>query len=695
MTGSYINKKRVLILGGGFGGVTTVQRLQQHFKRDAHVEITLVNRDNFFVFVPLLASAASGSIETLHILNPLRRMVPGITFRAEEVMEIDLQRHIVTTASPITGREVRLPYDHLVLGLGNTINLASLPGLTQHAKTMKSLGDALHLRNHVISMLEAADVETDPHIREELLTFVIAGAGYSGVETVGEINDLVHEICKNYPSLMRESIKVILLHSRERILPEMGPGLADFALKKLRQRGVDVRLQTRIAAATPHEAILNTGERIPTRTLVVTVGAAINPVLASLALPREKDRILTDSFMSVPGMPGVWALGDNAAVPNAAANGEFSPPTAQYALRQGRRLADNLAAVIRGQPQQQAPFTFPGLGQLCLVGHRAGVAELPGGLKLSGFIAWLMWRNVYLMKLPGWDRRIRVGLDWTLDLIFPPELSYINLARTQVVNQVHFEAGDFIIRQGDVGDQFYVIVSGEVDVFKELPNGEQAHLAKLGKGEYFGESALLTGRRRNANVQATTRVDLMCMGRDEFNNLAGAWLKFSESVQSLSAERGKALSSDTERSREFRTIMVSSALSAHLAGLGPLPVSAIPSSNAVNSREAAPPPPSSTSPPPPPPFLARSDGAELPLEADVLNIGRGPDNHIVVNDRRVSRRHAVLKREGTNYVLEDLGTPNGTFVNDQRIQRQVLASSDVIRLGNTMFTYRLPVAEQR
>ncbi len=682
MTGSYINKKRVLILGGGFGGVTTAQRLQQHFKRDAHVEITLVNRDNFFVFVPLLASAASGSIETLHILNPLRRMVPGITFRAEEVMEIDLQRHIVTTASPITGREVRLPYDHLVLGLGNTINLASLPGLTQHAKTMKSLGDALHLRNHVISMLE-------------LLTFVIAGAGYSGVETVGEINDLVHEICKNYPSLMRESIKVILLHSRERILPEMGPGLADFALKKLRQRGVDVRLQTRIAAATPHEAILNTGERIPTRTLVVTVGAAINPVLASLALPREKDRILTDSFMSVPGMPGVWALGDNAAVPNAAANGEFSPPTAQYALRQGRRLADNLAAVIRGQPQQQAPFTFPGLGQLCLVGHRAGVAELPGGLKLSGFIAWLMWRNVYLMKLPGWDRRIRVGLDWTLDLIFPPELSYINLARTQVVNQVHFEAGDFIIRQGDVGDQFYVIVSGEVDVFKELPNGEQAHLAKLGKGEYFGEAALLTGRRRNANVQATTRVDLMCMGRDEFNNLAGAWLKFSESVQSLSAERGKALSSDTERSREFRTIMVSSALSAHLAGLGPLPVSAIPSSNAVNSREAAPPPPSSTSPPPPPPFLARSDGAELPLEADVLNIGRGPDNHIVVNDRRVSRRHAVLKREGTNYVLEDLGTPNGTFVNDQRIQRQVLASSDVIRLGNTMFTYRLPVAEQR
>jgi len=452
------DKMRVLILGGGFGGVTTAQRLQHHFKRDPSVEITLVNRDNFFVFVPLLASAASGSIETLHILNPIRRMIPGIPFRAEEVIDIDLQRQVVTTASPITGREVRLPYDHLVLGLGNTINLASLPGLVQHGKTMKSLGDALHLRNHVISMLEAADVETDPRIRQELLTFVVAGVGYSGVETIGELNDLVHGVSKSYPSLTRESIKVILLHSRDRILPEMGPGLANFALNKLRQRGVDVRLQTRIAAATPHEAILDTGERIPTRTLIVTVGAAINPVLAPLGLPREKERILTDQFMSVPGMPGIWALGDNAGVPNTAANGEFSPPTAQYALRQGKRLADNLAAVIRGQHQQQIPFAFPGLGQLCLVGHRAGVAELAGGIKLSGFIAWLMWRNVYLMKLPGWDRRIRVGLDWGLDLIFPPELSSINLSRTQVVNQVHFEPGDFIIRQGDVGDQFYVIV---------------------------------------------------------------------------------------------------------------------------------------------------------------------------------------------------------------------------------------------
>jgi NADH dehydrogenase len=683
MAGQFANKRRVLILGGGFGGVTVAQRLQHHFKRDASVEITLVNRDNFFVFVPLLASAASGSIETLHILNPIRRMIPGISFRAEEIIAIDLNRRVVTTASPITGREVRLPYDHLVLGLGNTINLTSMPGAAQHGKTMKSLGDALHLRNHVISMLEAADVETDPHIRQELLTFVVAGAGYSGVETVGELNDLVHAVSKNYPSLTRESVKVVLLHSRERILPEMGEGLANFALAKLRQRGVDVRLKTRIAAATPHEAILSTGERIPTRTLVVTVGAAINPVLAPLTLPRDKERILTDPFMAVQGTPGIWALGDNAAVPNAAANSEFSPPTAQYALRQGKRLADNLAAVLRGQPQQQQPFAFPGLGQLCLVGHRAGVAELGGSIKLSGFIAWIMWRNVYLMKLPGWERKVRVGLDWTLDLMFPRELSYINLSRTQVINQAHYERGDFIIHQGDVGDQFYVIVSGEVEVIRELPNGAPALLAKLGQGEYFGETALLTGRRRNASVRATTPVDLICLGRDEFNDLAGAWLKFSDSLRVLSEERDKAAIGSLAHSYDFRTVMAGSLLGPRLAEL------LKPPATAAGGAETFPPP----YVPPPPPYLVRVDGAELRLEGNVLNLGRAADNHIVVNDQRVSRYHCVLKREGTNYMLEDVGSPNGTYVNNQRIQHHVLAHGDVIRLGQTMFTYRMPVTE--
>ncbi len=379
-------------------------------------------------------------------------------------------------------------------------------------------------------------------------------------------------------------------------------------------------------------------------------------------------------------MPGIWALGDNAAVPNAAANGELSPPTAQYALRQGKRLADNLAAVIRGQPQKQQPFAFPGLGQLCLVGHRAGVAELGGGIKLSGFIAWMMWRNVYLMKLPGWDRKVRIGLDWGLDLLFPRELSYINFARTQVINQAHYEPGDYIIHQGDVGDQFYVIISGEVEVIRALPNGQTALLGTLGKGEHFGESALLTGRRRNASVRATTPVDLMCLGRDEFNDLAGAWLKLSDSMQMLSEERNKALSGNIAQDHDFRTVMAGSLLGPRLAELLKASTSANPGAEI--------PPQSYVLPPPSRPYLVRSDGAELLLEGDVLNLGRAPDNHIVVNDQRVSRYHCVLKRQGTDYVLEDTGSPNGTYVNGERIVRlRALKSGDVVLVGPMKLTF--------
>jgi len=245
-----------------------------------------------------------------------------------------------------------------------------------------------------------------------------------------------------------------------------------------------------------------------------------------------------------------------------------------------------------------------------------------------------------------------------------------------VVNQAHFEPGDFIVRQGDVGDQFYVIVSGQVEVFREMPDGQKVPLAQLRQGEYFGETSLLSGKRRNASVRALGPVDLMCIGREEFHTLAGAWLKFSESVQELSEEREKVVNVGWQgagQSDDFGTILARSLLGPQLAGL-------------VKSPDKAPAAPA----PPPPPSLVRSDGAELQLEGDVLYLGRGPDNHIVVNDKLVSRRHSALKREGANYVLEDLGTTNGTHVNGQRIQRHVLAQGDVVRLGGTLFSYRVP-----
>ena len=696
-------KKRILVLGGGFGGVTTAQRLHKHFKKDPSVEITLVNRDNFFVFVPMLASAAAGSIDTLHVVNPIRRMIPGINFREEEVLGIDLRQRQVYSSSRVTGRESLLPYDHLVLGLGNVINLASLPGLAQHGKTMKSLGDALYLRNHVISMLEAADIETDARLRQEMLTFVVAGAGYSGVETVGELNDLVHSISKDYRSIDKHSLKVILLHSGSRILPEMPEELAAFALKKLRQRGVEVRLQTRIAAATPREAILQSGERIPTRTLVSTVGSAPNPVLASLNLPREKGRLITDPFMAIPDVPGLWALGDNAAVPNGSTNGEWSPPTAQYALRQGKRLADNLAAVLRGQEQKRKPFAFPGLGQLCLVGHRAGVAELFGGIKLSGFVAWMMWRNIYWAKMPSWDRKMRIGMNWGLDLVLPRDATQLSLSRTQAINQAHYEPGDLIFRQGDVGDQFYVIVSGEVDLLREK-GSQEVPIARLGPGEHFGESALIHGKRRSATARAVGPVDLIMLGRDDFSSLAGSWLKFSDSIKALSEERAN---DDVFKSRlveEFHTVFASS-----LFGSVPFPpavANPVPASS-PNGNSSLPPVANGSlhplvAPGPAPVFpaspsgpssrpsvfwLVRQDGIEVLLNSELVTLGRSQENTIVLADTQASRHHAALILKNGEYIIEDKNTSNGTFVNGRRVQNYLLEAGDKIKIGGTEFTF--------
>ena len=671
-------KTRVLILGGGFGGVATAQALAKQFKRDRSVEVTLVNRDNYFVFVPMLASAAAGSIETLHAVAPLRRLIRGVHFRAEEVVGIDLARRIVTTTSPTTGRERQLPFDHLVLALGNVINLSRMPGAAQHGKTLKTLGDALAIRNHVLAMLEAADIETDPATRHEMLTFVVAGGGFSGVEMVGELNDLVHEALRHYPSITREQVRVLLLHSGDRILPEMSASTADYAIKKLRKRGVDVRLNVRLGSATPHEAVLQGGEKIPTRTLIVAIGNAPPPVLEALAVPKDRGRIVVDEYMRVPEQPGLWALGDNAIVPNrAAANGEPSPPTAQYALRQGKQLGANIAAAIRGgQGAQLKPFAFGGLGLLCLLGHGVGVGELPGNIKLKGLLGFFMWRFVYWTKMPSFGRRVQLGVGWALDFFLQRDIVQVGLARTQTIGRAHYEPGEFIFRQGEPGDHFYMITEGEVEVVRERADGRQTVLARLGKGEYFGETALLDRRRRNASVRCATPVDVITLGRDDFATLANTWLELSQSLREVSEQR-----------------VAAAPLTTFVTGLAN--VAAARSFNGVEASMMHPTAPGAAGAAPTgPAYLVRRDsGAEVALDRDLVGLGRGPDNHVVVPDPRASRRHALIQREGASYTIEDLDTANGTWVNGRRIaERTPLRGDDVIQIGATEFTFREPQA---
>jgi NADH dehydrogenase len=409
---------RIVVLGGGFGGMYAAMRLEQIFADDPRVEVTVVNQDNFLLFTPMLHEVAASDLDFTHVVSAARKLLRYARFVNGEVQGIDLARREVTVGHGEDGRLHRLRYDHLVLGLGSVTNFYGLPGLASGAFTMRTLGDAIALRNRLISSMEEASVVDDPEVRARLLTFVVAGGGFAGVETIAAINDFARETRRFYPGLAEGDIRMVLVHSGERILPELSARLGDYAQDKLAARGVEVRLGARVKGLSAAGVELGDGSVLPTRTLVWTAGTAPHPLLAALPCAGERGRIAVDATLAVPGHPGVWSLGDCAVVPDLRRGGTC-PPTAQHATRQGRLLASNIAAVIRGG--RPRPFRFRMLGQLAALGRRSGVAQILG-LRFSGFVAWWLWRTIYLLKLPGLERKVRVALDWSLDLLFTKDL---------------------------------------------------------------------------------------------------------------------------------------------------------------------------------------------------------------------------------------------------------------------------------
>ena len=504
---------RILILGGGFGGVYTALTLERVLRRQlkrGEVEIALVSRDNYLTFQPMLPEVVSGSIGILDTITPIRRLCPRTDLYTRAIEEIDLKRRRVTLAAGVGSRQLQLRYDHLVIALGNVTSFAGQPGLSEHALPFKYLGDALVLRNHAIHALEEADIERDPKERAGLLTFVVAGGGFSGVEAVAELNDFVRAAARSFRNVRPEEIRVVLLHAGDLILPELPRNLAEFAQRLLMKRGVELRLNARLAGATAEAALLKGGDRIETRTLVSTVPGGPNPVVAALDCPKDRGRIVTDSFLQVPGLPGVWAVGDCAHIVDAS-TGEPCPPTAQHAVREGRCAAENIAASLRGSAQRA--FAFKALGKMGSLGHRSAVAEV-FGLKLSGFLAWWLWRTVYLMKLPGLDRKIRVAVDWTLDLLLPSDIVQLRTDRAVSIRREHFEPGQAIFREGDHGDWLYLIEEGEVEVRKQVAGEREVPIRRLGPGDCFGEIALLGDHVRTASTHSLTSANVLAIDRD-------------------------------------------------------------------------------------------------------------------------------------------------------------------------------------
>ena len=446
-----VKLKRILILGGGFAGIGVLQQLQKTFQDDIRIDITLVNRENFFLFTPMLPEVSSGNIETRNIVTPIRSFCKRAKFYEAHVEEIDLKDKKVIIShtigkgmTPIDKRNHVLEYDYLVISLGSETNFFGNVDVEQHAFTMKSLEDALLIRNQVINMLEQADVEyKDTVLKKSLMTFVIVGGGFSGVETVGELNDFVHESINDYyHNLVGDDARIILVNSGERLLPEVPDDLAEFTLQSLRENGVEVMLNTRVAGATAASVIFNNGTTIACHTLIWTGGITPDNLISKIfeCNHDKSGKIITNNYLQVQGWSNVFAIGDCAFITDPS-TGKSCPPTAQYAIRQAKVASQNLISVIRSSEKGEDKndndnniytdkrnqrlmmvFDYKTKGIMALIGKRNGVGVLLG-YKIRGFIAWWFWRLYYLGNLPTIHKKTRVTVDWIIDLLFKRDVT--------------------------------------------------------------------------------------------------------------------------------------------------------------------------------------------------------------------------------------------------------------------------------
>lgn len=406
-------RPRIVIVGAGYAGAYCAQELERRLK-PAEADITLIDRNNYFVIYPLLVEAGTGSIEPRHTVVSIRSFLRRADFLMAEVRTIDTSRSLISCRVPRSGQTIDIRYDHLVIALGSNTRMPPVPGLKEFGLEMKSLSDAVGLRDRAIGLLEAAAANPDPAIRKALLHFVVVGANFTGAEVAGEMEAFIRAAIKQYKNLDATDFKVTLVERSGRILAALSEDLSAYATTKMRARGIDVRLNQSVTAMTAESATFSTGEVLPARTVVWAAGIEPPQLLATLPLPKdERGYLICDRDLRVKGTTNIWGVGDSAV--NTDAKGKAYPATAQHGLREGRHAAKNIAAVIRGRPT--TPCDIINQGSLAALGCRTGVADI-FGIKISGFAAWWMWRTVYLMKMPGIARKLRIALDWTLELFF-------------------------------------------------------------------------------------------------------------------------------------------------------------------------------------------------------------------------------------------------------------------------------------
>ena len=531
-----MNKKNIIILGGGFAGIYTAMHLERLLSNQKEYELILVNKENYFVYQPMLAEIVGGSLGIVDSVSPIHRLLPKTSLHIREIDSIDVNNKTVTLAPQFSHTSLVLHYEHIVFALGNSTDFRSTRGLYQHALPFKNLSDALTIRNHLISVLEASILEKDPILRKKLLTFVVAGGGFSGTELAAEMNDFIQTFAKrSHGKIDPDEIEIYLVHSKERLMDrEISESLSRYAEKILRSRGVNILFGAKLISATPEDAILNNGTRIECKTIIATAPSSANSLLETLDLPLEKKRLKTDRTLQVIGKMNVWAAGDCAYVPLAKSENEPCPPTAQFAIRQAKVLAHNIYASIHGKKKKT--FNFTSLGMLGALGHHSAVAELFGCIKISGLLAWFLWRALYWVKLPGFDRKVRVAFSWLIDMLIPQESVQLKLGEHRALAEVHYEPGEIIFHEGDAGDYLYIIIDGKIEIYTER-EGKKKSIATLSKGEIFGEQALLNERTRSATAGCLESSDILALKKADFGALISNLKEFREKVEELEKER--------------------------------------------------------------------------------------------------------------------------------------------------------------
>lgn len=517
----------VVIAGGGFAGAYCARTLSKIWGSAAGQRAALIAEQNVLVFQPMLAEVAGAALSPLSVVNPLREFCGHTHVLQGRIRSIHLDEHRLVLDAGVYTSNISIEFEHLVVALGGIVDLSRVPGMPEHGLILKTVGDALKLRRTLIYRLEEANLAEDPEVIRRLLTFVVVGGGYSGVETAGQILDLVADVKCLYQNLREREHRIFLVHSGPFLLPDIGEPLGRYAEEQLRSRGLNILLNSRVTAMTATKAVLEGGNCIETCTVVSTVGNAPHPLVVSLSqqhsLATAKGRLVTEPNQQVPGFPQVWVAGDCAAVP--LPDQSICPPTAQFALRQGTQLAKNLNRFFVGE--QLRPFRFTNLGQMASIGHQTAVADV-FGFQFSGFLAWWFWRTVYMAKLPGWERKIQVVASWTLDLFFRRDISLILPDQSRPLPDAHLEIGDFLFHPGDPAESIYLVKAGTMEI------RDGSRLVRLLKaGDLVAEPSWSTDvgwRFCAVATSPTTVVALNARVRETLSQFTPAFRRFFESL---------------------------------------------------------------------------------------------------------------------------------------------------------------------